>query len=411
MKRAVLIVLDSVGIGGARGRRRVRRRGRQHARPHRRGLRRRRGDREGRGGAAPRSQSRPARPRPSPLPPRPADRRLSGFGGDAGGRWGYGARARRARTRRRATGRSPACRCRWTGATFRETGPAFPPRSPSALIARGGAARHPRQRACVGDGGHRRVRRGTHPDRQADPLHLRRQRAADRRARDALRARAALRGLPRSRAGSCIRCMSAGSSRGPSSASNADDFVRTANRRDYAVPPPEPTLLDRLVAAGRQRRRHRQDRRHLRPPRHQRAGQGHGQRWRSSTRRSPSSMPPATATWSFANLVDFDMLLRPPPRRPRLCPRARGLRPPPAGAARRSCGPATSSSSPPTTATTRPGAAPTTPASRCRSSPSARESRRADRPPRLRRHGRDGRRPPRPRAGPARTEFSLSGAR
>ena len=30
------------------------------------------------------------------------------------------------------------------------------------------------------------------------------------------------------------------------------DFKRTANRRDYAVPPPEPTLLDWLTAAGRQ---------------------------------------------------------------------------------------------------------------------------------------------------------------
>jgi phosphopentomutase len=29
-------------------------------------------------------------------------------------------------------------------------------------------------------------------------------------------------------------------------------FTRTANRRDYAVPPPEPTLLDRAKAAGRQ---------------------------------------------------------------------------------------------------------------------------------------------------------------
>ncbi|MBN9009269.1 MAG: phosphopentomutase [Rhizobiales bacterium] len=29
------------------------------------------------------------------------------------------------------------------------------------------------------------------------------------------------------------------------------DFTRTANRRDYAVPPPEATLLDRAVAAGR----------------------------------------------------------------------------------------------------------------------------------------------------------------
>ena len=33
---------------------------------------------------------------------------------------------------------------------------------------------------------------------------------------------------------------------------DAHDFKRTANRRDYAVPPPEPTLLDRAVAAGRQ---------------------------------------------------------------------------------------------------------------------------------------------------------------
>jgi phosphopentomutase len=31
-----------------------------------------------------------------------------------------------------------------------------------------------------------------------------------------------------------------------------DSFVRTGHRRDFSVPPPEPTLLDRLVAAGRQ---------------------------------------------------------------------------------------------------------------------------------------------------------------
>ena len=40
--------------------------------------------------------------------------------------------------------------------------------------ARGRAARHPRQLPCVGDGDHRRARRGAHPDRQADLLHLRR---------------------------------------------------------------------------------------------------------------------------------------------------------------------------------------------------------------------------------------------
>ncbi len=32
---------------------------------------------------------------------------------------------------------------------------------------------------------------------------------------------------------------------------SAADFKRTPNRRDYAIPPPEPTLLDRAVAAGR----------------------------------------------------------------------------------------------------------------------------------------------------------------
>jgi len=31
---------------------------------------------------------------------------------------------------------------------------------------------------------------------------------------------------------------------------NAHDFVRTGNRRDYAVPPPAPTVLDKLVASG-----------------------------------------------------------------------------------------------------------------------------------------------------------------
>jgi phosphopentomutase len=36
----------------------------------------------------------------------------------------------------------------------------------------------------------------------------------------------------------------------PFAGTSAADFRRTANRRDFAVPPPEPTLLDRVVAAG-----------------------------------------------------------------------------------------------------------------------------------------------------------------
>ncbi len=40
------------------------------------------------------------------------------------------------------------------------------------------------------------------------------------------------------------------SSRGPSSARAPKDFKRTGNRHDYAVPPPSPTVLDKLVASG-----------------------------------------------------------------------------------------------------------------------------------------------------------------
>jgi phosphopentomutase len=36
----------------------------------------------------------------------------------------------------------------------------------------------------------------------------------------------------------------------PFTGETPDTFERTANRRDYAVPPPEPTLLDRVIAAG-----------------------------------------------------------------------------------------------------------------------------------------------------------------
>src|SRR5690606_8988552 len=33
---------------------------------------------------------------------------------------------------------------------------------------------------------------------------------------------------------------------------NAENFKRTGNRRDFAMAPPEPTLLDRTAAAGHQ---------------------------------------------------------------------------------------------------------------------------------------------------------------
>ena len=79
---------------------------------------------------------------------------------------------------------------------FPNTVPSFPEALTDALIARGQSARHPRQQARLGDRHHRRIRRRARADRQADLLHLRRQRAADRGPRGDVRPRAALRALP-----------------------------------------------------------------------------------------------------------------------------------------------------------------------------------------------------------------------
>ena len=40
------------------------------------------------------------------------------------------------------------------------------------------------------------------------------------------------------------------SSPGPFVGESPDDFKRTGNRHDYAIEPPEPTLLDRVSEAG-----------------------------------------------------------------------------------------------------------------------------------------------------------------
>ena len=87
---------------------------------------------------------------------------------------------------------------------------------------------------------------------------------------------------------------------GPSGA-----YARTANRHDYAMPSPEPTLLDRLIDCRRAGRRDRQDRGPVRGPRH------HPQvptPVRRRRRRRASSRRCATTPDGliFANLVDFD---------------------------------------------------------------------------------------------------------
>ena len=58
---------------------------------------------------------------------------------------------------------------------------------------------------------------------------------------------------------------------------DAENFTRTGNRKDYAVLPPSPTLLDVLTKAGPRCRLHRQDRRYLCPFRHRPRNQGGGQ--------------------------------------------------------------------------------------------------------------------------------------
>ena len=158
----------------------IRRRRRRHARPHRRRLR----DRArptGRACAPGRCDSRimnglgiarAARASTGVLPPGTravAKPRRSGA---------MRARSRRARTRRPAIGRSPAARCLRLG-LFPAHHPGFPPELTDALIARGEAAGHPRQQARLRHRHHRGVRRGAHPHRQADLLHLGRFRASD----------------------------------------------------------------------------------------------------------------------------------------------------------------------------------------------------------------------------------------
>ena len=80
-----------------------------------------------------------------------------------------------------------------------------------------------------------------------------------------------------SRAGSAIPCESGASSPGPSSATRADGFVRTAHRKDFAIPPPGRHDHGPRLRRGPRGRHARQDRRHLRPSLHGTRDQGRRQ--------------------------------------------------------------------------------------------------------------------------------------
>ncbi len=147
-------------------------------------------------------------------------------------------------------------------------------------------------------------------------------------------------------------------------------FRRTAHRHDYAVPPPEPTLLDRLAAHGGTRHRHRQDLRHLRRARDIGIARPPADNEATFDALLGTVRDAPEARARFRQFQRFRHALRPSPRRRRLCRRARGVRRAASRNSSRRCVPATSRSSPPTTAAIRPGAAPTIPASTCRFSPS-----------------------------------------
>ena len=186
-KRAIILVLDSFGIGATRGCRALRRCRRGYAGPHRRSLRRRpcRQERRARRAACAfrtwRAGALAARRRFRPAPFRPGWRRTASTAPMAAP-----PRTARARTRRADIGKWPAARSPFDWGYFPRERPCFPP----ALIDAAGGANSscPASSATarLGHRDHRRAGRGAYPDRQADLLHLGRQRVPGRGARDSI---------------------------------------------------------------------------------------------------------------------------------------------------------------------------------------------------------------------------------
>ena len=327
MARAILLVMDSVGIGGAKRCRKIRRRGRRHARPYRRRLRGRRGRRAGPAlRTAGDSGDEPARHRAARPRLRPARIRRASRGSRSRRRSGrYASEVSKGKDTQSGHWELAGLPVPFAWGYFPNTIPAFPKDLTDALIARGEASRHSRQPARLRHRRDRGVRRGAHPHRQADLLHLRRFRLADLRPRRAFRAGAALRGLPDRAESSATRCTSAASSRGRSPARNRGEFKRTGNRKDFAVPPPGETLLDLAVSMRPRRVRGRKDLRHLyRPRRHQACSRRRRTRASSTDARSNARGEGRRPRLHQLHRLRPD--LRAPPRRRRLCRLPGGIR-------------------------------------------------------------------------------------
>ena len=236
----------------------------------------------------------PAKPRPDGF------RRISRRAGEPLGAYGYGVETSRGKDTPSGHWEIAGVPVDFDWGYF----PAVEPCFPSALT----EALDPRERICPafsatgtprGSRSSRSSARNSVADRQADLLHLRRQRSSRSRRTRAPSASSGSTGCAGSRGGSAIRYRSAASSRGRSSATRIAAFTRTANRSDYATP----AAASRPCStgwhdAGRARRQRRQDRRHLRAPRHGDRGQGAGQHGDVERGRSTPSTAWPTASSS-----------------------------------------------------------------------------------------------------------------
>ncbi len=171
MSRAFLIVMDSVGIGGAPD---------AHAFFN-----------DGRPDTGANTVGHIAQARPLRMPVLDglglgAAVRLAsgvdapGLGAEPRGLWGAASEVSRGKDTPSGHWEIAGVPVPWDWTYFPDTDPAFPADVTARICQLAGHRRHPGQLPRIGDAGHRRLRRPASADRLADLLHLGRQRAADR---------------------------------------------------------------------------------------------------------------------------------------------------------------------------------------------------------------------------------------
>jgi hypothetical protein len=127
---------------------------------------------------------------------------------------------------------------------FPRHNPRLPPRPGGEGLRTGGDRRHPWQLPRLGHPRHRRPLRRAPAHRLADLLHLRRQRVPDRRARGLVRPGHACCGSARTSPLHLHAHARGPRHRAPLPSAPATHSSAPTNRRDYAIAPPAPTLLD-----------------------------------------------------------------------------------------------------------------------------------------------------------------------